>query len=244
MKKKLQTRLCRAAKIAAPSVLAILFASAAHAGTLTWNVATEVGCDPTCTAYSSTSPGNYPGLTNFIYLYENAPTSTSLTTPLSGVSAINFGSFQDLAFGALPTPNPNVSSTFEIQVSPTGPGITGTPTLTFYGTVSNPTGSTYNVTFNTSNFSTTPASQVFVDNSYPNPPGPETFVYESVGSYDFGIVQSTTWSGTAKTMTLFGFVAPQTSLVPEPMPFATTALAICGLAGLMIRRKVLAARRS
>lgn len=219
----------------------VTFIPAASAASLTWSVAISP---------SPTGPGTYPGInpvsgvTDGMVLNQTQAPDTSASLPLTGIDALHLGQFSDINLTTIGSPNVNPTFTVTISNVNNGTGIPGT--ATFYGsiTASGSPGSTiFTIDFSTNSNGTTPASQTMTDSSYPfTGPINDKFVYEDIGSYAFGIAQSVQINSTGKSTAFYAFVAPQTAMVPEPMPFATTGLAICGLAGLMIRRKRLAQR--
>lgn len=207
----------------------------------------------------SQGPSGYdPGLSGIGYFTYNATTETmpiSVTSgyvTMDGSANLNYGSFTSNCWeGNLnchsTTSNPNVSSTFTIKVSPSVVNSNHTTTplnpVTFYGSISLTTGV---VTFSTNQNGTNSNAPVTLPN-YFGTGKPEEFVYEDTGGYEFGIEESTCAPNGAcpsglKTFTMYAFIAPQTAPTPEPIPAATTALAIGGLVGFALRRKFQAAR--
>lgn len=204
--------------VATALAFAALSAAPAYSAALNWTVQVN--------PYSTAGNGDYPGITGQTFFFQTlAPSPTSEATVPTGFDSISFGRYINEPWSA--DPNATVSPNFTITVSPTGTGITGTPTLTFYGVITNPSGTEYNVTFYTDkNGSTysTPADQMSGG-----------YVFEDVGAYSFGIVQSLSASSTGKNFNLTGFVAP--TVTPEPMSLGLTGLALCGLLGFGLRRK-------
>ncbi len=163
---------------------------------------------------------------NVTGVYDVIPPSTTL----------NFGT---LTIGAV---NANVTPTFVLGVTPT---INSAPEseLFFKGTIGATTISM--LTCGTDATCAHPANtSTFGIANYPTaPPGNDTFVFQNLGGYSFGIEESVAINTSgSKITTLFGFIAPSTATAPEPVPAATTGLAVAGLLALALRRKLQIAR--
>lgn len=229
MKRKLLHYSCRSAFFAAFCGLVSLSAPCAHSATISFT-----------TSLVSPTTGDVGTSSSYEFKY-NTTTVNSLSVSsgvvdLNGANALNFGSLtEDLAA------NPNVTPTFILGVTPT---INSTPTSEIYfeGTINNATDMVDFSTCGTDSSCAHPSTSSIYDiNPYPSvPAGYQQFVFENVGGYSFGIDEDLPLNtqGMIKVTNLFGFVAPASMTTPEPASIAMTALAICGLLGFGLRRKL------
>lgn len=199
--------------------------------------AVTISFTTTITPNSATSPGSYAGESSVFYLpYTAANGSVNVTSAL--VQNL-LGTFLTDSFGTGATPNPNVTpgggstaaTQIRLTITPTVGSVAQAP-LTFYGEITNPAtniycldfATTYGGPFNTGNCHTTS--------------GPAQFAIEGFDNnrYEFGVQDFILINSPTKTTNLVGFVAPYN--VPEPVPAATTGLAVCAFLGFALRRKL------
>ena len=185
---------------------------------------------PTGGSYVGGAGTNYLNYISPAAQPEGLPVNVNGLTTLqsNGTVNLNFGKLQDV----MGTQNGTVTSTFTITVTPTDLTTNKTlNSLNFYGTYTNSTG-----VFSFSTSSTTPnVGPTYTIPNYFGANMPETFIYETVGGFAFGIESGNSAAPLSggKTAALYAYVS-----TPEPIPAATTGLAICILLGLAIRRKM------
>ena len=238
MRGRVSNHLCRGNVIATTCAFIALLSSSAYASTISATITV------TATGGASGAVLGYSGGT-FGYSDLGAPISSLPVTTLvdmNGGNALNFGTF------TLGATSSNVTPNFIMQVVPTITNPAPNPAATaiyFYGTIDTSASTIDFQTCGTDSTCAHPASisQYSIQNYPMSPPATTNFLFENTGSYSFGIDKAVPINTSGMKITaMFGFVAPSSATAPEPLPAATTGIALIGLLSFALRRKLQAAR--